>query len=117
MLNPYNADQRLEVMLACCFKAVSAHFSHIPVREIIWPPHDMFDAALARQIAIHILHIEFDVPRRRIVKMQDRQRTSIAFAIQRIDNRLTCPVFAKAYGRMAARAKDIFMQQLGKAAA
>lgn len=117
MLNPYDEHQRLEVMLACCFKAVQLHFSHIAVRDIIWPPRDLFDAALARQIAIYILHVEFEVPRRRIVRMQARQRTSISFAIRKIDERLGCPVFAKAYTRMAARAKDIFMQQLRKAAA
>ena len=117
MLNPYDEHQRLEVMLACCVKAVQSHFSHIAVRDIIWPPRDLFDAALARQVAIYILHIEFEVPLRRIVKMQARQRTSISFAIRKIDERLGCPVFAKAYTRMAARAKDIFMQQLRKAAA
>lgn len=117
MRNPYDADERLTVMLACCFKAVSIHFSHIPVREIVEPPHGHFDAALARQIAIHILNIEFGIPRRRIVKMQARQRTSISFAILRIDERLTCPVFGKAYARMAARAKDIFMQNIKEEAA
>ncbi len=117
MLNPYDEHQRLEVMLACCFKAVQSHFSHIAVRDIIWPPRDLLDAALARQVAIYILHVDFDVPRRRIVKMQARQRTSISFAISKIDERLGCPVFAKAYSRMAARAKDLFMQQLRKAAA
>lgn len=117
MLNPYDEQQRLEVMLSCCFKAVQAHFSHIAVRDIISPPHSLFDAALARQIAIYIFHVEFGVPRRRIVRMQGRQRTSISFAITKIDERLGCPVFAKAYARMAARAKDSFMQQLRKAAA
>ncbi|WP_457587323.1 hypothetical protein [Ensifer canadensis] len=117
MLNPYDEHQRLEVMLACCVKAVQSHFSHIAVRDIIWPPRDLFDAALARQVAVYILHVDFEVPRRRIVKMQARQRTSISFAIRKIDERLGCPVFAKAYGRMAARAKDLFMQQLRKAAA
>lgn len=117
MLNPYDEHQRLEVMLACCVKAVQSHFSHIATRDIIWPPRDLFDAALARQVAIYILHIEFEVPRRRIVKMQARQRTSISFAIRKIDERLGCPVFAKAYSRMVARAKDIFIEQLRKAAA
>ncbi|WP_411035718.1 hypothetical protein [Shinella sp. BYT-45] len=117
MLNPYDEVQRLEVMLACCIKAVQSHFSHLAVRDIVEPPRDLFDAALARQIAIHILHVEFGVPRRRIVKMQARQRTSISFAIQRIDERLGCPVFAKAYRRIAARAKAIFTHQVRKAAA
>lgn len=41
MLNPYDEHQRLEVMLACCVKAVQSHFSHIATRDIIWPPRDL----------------------------------------------------------------------------
>ena len=117
MVNPYDEQQRLEIMLACCFKAVGHHFSHIALQDIICPPHDLFDAALARQVAIYILHVDFEVPRRRIVSMQSRQRTSISFAIRRIDERLSCPVFAQAYGQMAAQAKAIFLENLQKAAA
>lgn len=117
MLNPYSETERLEVMLACCYRAVQSHFSHLAIRDIIEPPHSLFDAALARQLAIYILHVEFDVPRRRIVAMQARQRTSISFAIIKIDERLSCPVFAKAYRRIAARAKDLFIRQLEQAAA
>lgn len=116
-MNPYSAEERLQTMLACCIKGVQSGFQHLAVRHIIDPPHAWFDAALARQIAIHILNVEFDVPRRRIVAMQDRQRTSISFAIQAVDRRLQDPVFARAYARMAARAIDLFMTKIEKAAA
>ena len=117
MTNPYSEAERLEVMLACCYRAVGQHFSHLPIAHIIEPPHSLFDAALARQVAIHIFHVEFGVPRRRIVTMQARQRTSISFAIIKIDERLDCPVFACAYATIAARAKDLFMKQISQAAA
>lgn len=117
ILNPYSENERLEVMMACCFKAAQSHFSHLPVRDIINPPHECFDAALARQVAIHILHVVFRVPRRRIVILQGRARASIATAIQTVERRMECRVFARAYGRMAGRAKDLFSQQLEKAAA
>lgn len=117
MLNPYSEEERLHIMLSCCYAAVQTGFQHLPLRFIIEPPHTMFDAALARQIAIYILHVEFDVPRRRIVAMQERQRTSISFALQRIDERMECPTFASAYTRMAGRAHDMFMRKIRKAAA
>ncbi|PTM92857.1 hypothetical protein [Mycoplana dimorpha] len=98
-LNPYSEAQRVEMMLVCCYKAVHGHFSHLPLRDIIEPPHSLFDAALARQMAIHILNVEFGVPRRRIVAMQARQRTSISFAIIKIDERLECAVFERVYLR------------------
>lgn len=116
-MNPYSQEDRLQTMLACCYASVQTGFRHLALRHIINPPHQWFDAALARQIAIHILHVEFDVPRRRIVAMQDRQRGSIMMAVRAVDARLEEPMFARAYGRMAARAKDLFNLEVRKAAA
>lgn len=116
-MNPYSEEQRVQAMLSCCIAAVQSGFQHLALRDIIDPPHEWFDAALARQIAIHLLAVEFDVPRRRIVAAQARQRTSISFAIQAVDRRLDDPVFSAAYRRMAGRAKDLFLTEIQKAAA
>lgn len=117
IFNPYLEVERLETMLSCCIKAVSGGFKHLPIRYIIDPPHGLFDAALARQIVIHILHYQFEVPRRRIVAIQARQRTSISLSLQVINRRLMEPMFAKAYERWAGRAQDLFLQAIRKAAA
>ncbi|WP_019219126.1 hypothetical protein [Bartonella florencae] len=115
IVNPYSEVERLQIMLSCSFKAVSGGFRHVPIRYIIDPPHGLFDAALARQIAIHILHYQFEVPRRRIVAIQERQRTSISLSLQVINRRLMEPVFAKAYRRWAGRAMDLFLREMDKA--
>ncbi|MFC5037239.1 hypothetical protein [Tianweitania sediminis] len=104
-------------MLASCYAAVQTGFRHLALRHIINPPHEWFDAALARQIAIHILAVRFDVPKRRIVAMQARQRTSINFAVIAIDTRLDDPMFERAYRRMSDRAVEIFDAKINKAAA
>ncbi|WP_375630258.1 MULTISPECIES: hypothetical protein [unclassified Bartonella] len=117
IVNPYSEVERLQVMLSCSLKAVSRGFKHLPIRYIIDPPHGLFDAALARQIVIHILHYQFEVPRRRIVAIQARQRTSISLSMQVINRRLEEPVFAKAYRRWAGRAMDLFFKEIRKAAA
>ncbi|WP_455476138.1 hypothetical protein [Bartonella sp. B17] len=117
ILNPYSEVERLETMLACCYKVVQSSFRHLPVRYIIDPPHHLFDAMLARQIAIHLFHYQFGVPRRRIVALQERQRTSISLSLQVINRRLAEPVFAKAYHKWAKRVKDLFLQEIRKAAA
>lgn len=117
MINPYSEDERLQVMLTCCFSAVKSGFQHLAMRDIIEPPHEWFDAMLARQIVIHLFHSQFDVPKRRIHEMMNRRRGSIAAAIYTVDNRLECAVFAKAYNRMAGRANDLFMREIKKAAA
>ncbi|CDO49028.1 hypothetical protein [Bartonella tribocorum] len=117
IVNPYSEVERLQIMLSCSFKAVSGGFRHLPIRYIIAPPHGLFDAILARQIAIHILHYQFEVPRRRIVAMQVRKQTAIFLALQVINRRLEEPVFAKAYRRWAGRAMDLFLREMEKAAA
>ncbi|UNF36526.1 hypothetical protein [Bartonella krasnovii] len=115
IVNPYSEVERLQIMLSCSFKAVSGGFRHVPIRYIIDPPHGLFDAALARQIVIHILHYQFEVPRRRIVAIQERQRTSISLSLQVINRRLMEPVFARAYRRWAGRAMDLFLREMDKA--
>ncbi|UNF46078.1 hypothetical protein MNL06_03020 [Bartonella krasnovii] len=115
IFNPYSEAERLQMMLSCSLKAVSGGFRHVPIRYIIDPPHGLFDAVLARQIAIHILHYQFEVPRRRIVAMQTRKQTAIFLALQVINRRLEEPVFARAYRRWAGRAMDLFLREMDKA--
>ncbi|MCV9966351.1 hypothetical protein OIU34_31240 [Pararhizobium sp. BT-229] len=79
-------------------------FQHLSIDQMREPPRTMFDAKLARQIAIRIMNVEMGLPRNRITKMMDRQRTSTSFAIQAVERRLTDGVFRKAYGRMARHA-------------
>ncbi|WP_273783613.1 hypothetical protein [Bartonella sp. AU15XJBT] len=117
IFNPYSEAERLQMMLSCSLKAVSGGFRHIPIRYVIDPPHGLFDAILARQIAIHILHYQFEVPRRRIVAMQVRKQTAIFLALQVINRRLEEPVFAKAYRRWAGRAMDLFFKEIRKVGA
>ncbi|WP_375640666.1 MULTISPECIES: hypothetical protein [unclassified Bartonella] len=117
IFNPYSEAERLQMMLSCSLKAVSGGFRHVPIRYIIDPPHGLFDAILARQIAIHILHYQFEVPRRRIVAMQVRKQTAIFLALQVINRRLEELVFAKAYRRWAGRAMDLFFKEIRKAGA
>lgn len=116
-MNVHSETDRVQTMLACCYSAVQTGFRHIAVRNIIDPPHQWFDAALARQIAIHILARQFDVPRRRIVTMQARQRTSITYAIRTVDRRLQDACFRAAYRRMAKLALDLYAHEYEKAAA
>jgi hypothetical protein len=117
MINPYSEQQRIEAIVAASYAAVAESFPHLAVHHIIVPPHTWFDAALARQIVVHILNVEFRIPRRRICTLMGRQRTSISFACQRIRERRRDPVFAAACAKMSARAKSIFLCNLHKAAA
>lgn len=117
MLNPYSETERLEAMISACLRASRTHFNHLTIRDVINPPRDLPDAQLARQIAVHILELEFQVPRRRMVKLMGMARTTVLGAMRTVDWRLQEPVFERAYARIAARSKDLFMETMREAAA
>ncbi|MCY1667897.1 hypothetical protein [Rhizobium sp. SL86] len=117
MTNPYSEDERLGAMINATFRAVRAHFNHLPMRDIIDPPRDMFDAKLARQIVIAILNSEFTVPRRRLVALLGVARWSVMQANRVVRCRRDEGCFDRAYERMAMRAHEIFMASMLEAAA
>lgn len=116
MLNPYSEEERLQAMVSACYRASRSHFNHLTIAHVIDPPRDMFDAKLARQIAIHILSVEFIVPRRRLAALLSLARSTILGAVNTVDDRMYDPVFERAYGRISARANDLFMTALNEAA-
>lgn len=116
MLNPYSEEERLQAMVSACYRASRSHFNHLAMHQIINPPRDMFDAKLARQIAIHIMNVEFNVPRRRLMTLLALARTTIYGAICTVDARKYEPVFERAYDRIATRAYELFMTAMREAA-
>lgn len=117
MVNLHDADARLQLMMSACYASVGEHFTHLAIRDIIAPPHGLFDALLARQIAISLMWDAFNTPRRRIGILLDRQRGRICHITKIIEIRRMCPVFDAAYLRMVDRAKQIFLIEIRKAAA
>lgn len=72
-------------------------FPHLDTADIAAPPYRWADAALARQIALHLLVTRFDVPKRRLVEELARTRSSIDRALEVVDERLVGPEFEGAY--------------------
>lgn len=115
-MNPYSEEERMQAMVSACYRASRSHFSHLPIRHIINPPANMLDAALARHVAIHMLAVEWGIPKRRIVVLLNLARATVSHAITSVDERRFEPVFERAYERIAARSKDLFMEALNAAA-
>jgi hypothetical protein len=116
MLNPHSAQERFDAIMAAAIAAVSEHFSHLAVCDIIEPPHEWFDAMLARQVALHIVISFFDIPKRRVVEMQGRSREAINRGLRAIDRRCQDPVFKLQYDKMTDRAQALLTEQLAEAA-
>lgn len=115
-MNPHDERSVHDALFAACVLSVSEGFPHLCVADIIDPPHDMFDAALARQIALHILISRFGLPKRRVVEMQQRSREAINRALATVDARLEAPEFASHYRALADRARDLVEAQKDEAA-
>lgn len=115
-MNPYSAHDRLEAQTAACFAAVQSEFRWLPLREIIQPAHRQFDALLARQVALHLMVHHFDIPKRRVVELHERSREAVNRALRNIDLRLNQSLFADAYQRMTAEARELYSIQLSEAA-
>ncbi|MCC5780786.1 hypothetical protein H7H48_17115 [Nitratireductor sp. B36] len=113
-INLHSENERLQLMLACCFRASQQHFSHLAIRDIVAPPREKLDAALARQVALTLMRDAFDVPQRRTSKLVDRNRGRIAFAMWTVTKRRQCPVFNHAYQRMSDRALHIYHREIMK---
>ena len=114
-MNLHSEEDRLQLIFSCAYAAVQTGFPHLAVRDIITPPHGWFDALLARQIAIRIVAADFDVPRRRIATRISRNRGRVFACIAAVNRRMADPVFAAAYGRMAALALELYARELQKA--
>lgn len=113
-MNPYSERDIHDLIFRACVAATAEGFPHLAVRDIIEPPHDMFDAALARQIVIHLMVGKFGLPKRRVVEMQQRSREAINRALLTVDNRLCEPAFETHYRTIAAQAltmADVLKQE------
>lgn len=100
---PSDLDRLYEASIA----GVRSAFPFLSETDIAYPPHHWFDAALARQIALHLLIEHFDVPKRRVAKELARSRGSIWQAVNTVDDRLQHPDFRRAYHEMVSRADEI----------
>ncbi|SIR41437.1 hypothetical protein SAMN05880590_12719 [Rhizobium sp. RU35A] len=111
MIDIYNAKALYEAQLHACYAAVREGFPHLAIRDIVEPPHQWFDAALARQVVIHLMVTEFRWPKRRVVEMEDRSREAVNRALRTVDTRLETPRFNTHYRSIAARAHALAFLQ------
>lgn len=103
-MNSFDEREVHDLLFQACTLAVVEGFPHLAVQEVIEPPHDMFDAALARQIVIHLMVSQFGLPKRRVVEMQQRSREAINRALATVDCRIGNPSFETHYRTIAERA-------------
>ncbi len=107
MLSVYDQKQVYEATIHACLCAVREGFPHLSIRDIVDPPHEWFDAALARQVVMHLVVREFGWPKRRVVEMEDRSREAINRGLRTIDARIAHDPFAIHYQSMAERARTL----------
>ncbi|MFB2553376.1 hypothetical protein [Ensifer soli] len=106
-MDRFDQRQIYEACMHACLVAVREGFPHLDIRDIADPPHEWFDAALARQVVMHIMIRDFGWPKRRVVEVEARSREAINRALRTIDERMLTPRFAAHYQAMKARARSL----------
>lgn len=109
MVNVHDQRQVHDLAFHACVAAVADAFPHLSIAAIIHPPHRWFDAALARQVVIHLMVRRFHIPKRRVTIMQERAREAVNRAVRTIDERLEDETFAAHYETVAQGA-DAYSQ-------
>lgn len=98
----------MRAQYGAALSAVAKHFRWLEVATIENPPHQYFDAYLARQIAVHITCEFFGVPKRRLSDLTERARARVSEAIGVVESRRGEAVFENAYRVMCADAHSLF---------
>ena len=112
ILNAFDQNALYAAHLHACFAAVREGFPHLAVHEIVEPPHEWFDAALARQIVMHLMIVELKWPKRRVVEVENRSREAINRALRTVNGRLESLRFQAHYQAMARRARALISLQV-----
>jgi hypothetical protein len=112
MVNIHSQKQLFAAQLHACIFAAKSGFPHLSVADIIEPPHQWFDAALARQVVVHLMVHEFAWPKRRVVQEEERSREAVNRALRTVDARLAFPHFAAHYRSMADQARTLLTNRL-----
>jgi len=116
-LDIHDAAAVHDAIYHACIFAVREGFPHLRVRDIINPPHEWFDAALARQVVLHLMISHFSLAKRRVVAMQERSREAVNRALVTIDQRLaTSETFTTHYRNIGELAQSLLRQRLDEAA-
>jgi hypothetical protein len=106
-MNKFDQKSVYEACIHACTVAVRDGFPHLAMADILDPPHQWFDAALARQVVMHLMIREVGWPKRRVVEVEQRSREAINRALRTIDRRMESPRFARHYQTMKERARSL----------
>lgn len=90
-------QQRLQCQVSA--EIVSAFFG-VAARDILSPRRARADIAHARHTAIYLAHVAFQLPLVFVAKGFGRDRTSVAYALQRIEDERDDPDFDRLLTRM-----------------
>lgn len=101
---PHDESGGKRPLFDACVQGVQLRFKHLDPLDIHHPPHCWFDAALARQIAVHLLCRNFGVPKRAVAGDIMKSRAAVNRALESVDERMGNPHFAASYEAMRRHA-------------
>lgn len=94
MFNEYLSYKRLEMQMACAYNVAHSDFKYLPIRFVINLPKQLFEATLARQVAIYFMRAVFN--------------------IQKGNQQLEEPYFVREYEKWAGSERSIFQCEMNE---
>ncbi|HDZ72506.1 MAG TPA: hypothetical protein ENH55_06940 [Aurantimonas coralicida] len=88
-------------------REIAGAFFAIPVREIERPGRAIASVCEARHVAMYLAHVAFQVPLSAMANGFGRDRTTIAYAIRRIEDRRDDQAFDSAVERLEGLAHAV----------
>lgn len=89
-----------DVAAARLAASVASYGLDIPVEEIIGGPRGSSNAALARQVAMYLCHVAFELSLARVAAAFGRDRSTVAHACHQIEDRRDQPDFDQWIGAL-----------------
>ncbi|WP_206454846.1 helix-turn-helix domain-containing protein [Aurantimonas marina] len=88
-------------------REIAGAFFAIPVREIEQPGRAIASVCEARHVAMYLVHVVFQIPLSAMAEGFGRDRTTIAYAVRRIEDRRDDQAFDAAVERLEGLAHAV----------
>lgn len=88
-----NAIAHPDLAYHAAIASAHQHFPHLEWQQILNPPKNMLDAALARQFALYVVAMRFGVPKKRVCKIAEISREVFWRFIPKFEERMVSGAF------------------------
>lgn len=94
--------------------AAHQHFPHLEWLQVLKPPKNMLDAALARQFALYIVVMRFGVPKKRVSKIAEISREVFWRFLPKFEERMVSTEFRDHLDAIELTAREVIERRVAE---